>query len=405
MGGAPANTGDAPGADADALFAGHLARGTEGIATGDLESAQLSLEKALELRPHDPGALGLLGQALYTLGRFDEAAAAYDRLVRETPAEAAARVNLGLALLKARRYPEAVRQLEVALDLHPEHKKAMGYLGLAWLEQADFEQARGWFARAGSDQMVARCDELIAIAQPQGSSGAAQPEPEPTAAVAAATPRPPTGLAAFAAARLVSAPEDFPFDVGGQLLSTAVRGSVLVRAQGLVAVRGPVRLLPEMKHFRGRSTEKPVGKGALRMLRASGEGSLLHRRSRTRLTVLDLDDDSAYVREEAVFGFEDDLAFENGRIASPRAGVDLNLVHLRGQGRVLLATAGDMAAVEVTREGPVRIPVEALVAWTGSVTPRLVPLADVPPEEEASEPLAVELSGEGRALLDPGSAG
>jgi hypothetical protein len=38
----------------------------------------------------------------------------------------------------------------------------MGYLGLALLESGDAARARGWFDKAGSEQMVRRCDELLA---------------------------------------------------------------------------------------------------------------------------------------------------------------------------------------------------------------------------------------------------
>ena len=90
--------------------------------------------------------------------------------------------NLGLACLKARRLLDAVRQLEIALDLHPDHRKAMGYLGLALLEAGDAARARTWFAKAGSEQMVARCDELLA-AQAEAVATAPAPAPEPLQAL------------------------------------------------------------------------------------------------------------------------------------------------------------------------------------------------------------------------------
>ncbi len=148
------------GLDEEFLF--HLNRGSELLTRGDLEPARASLERALELRPKDAKALGLLGQACYRLSRFDDAARCWQRLVDDNPVEPAARVNLGLASLKAKRYADAVKQLEIALDLNPDHRKAMGYLGLAYLESGNVEAARGWFERAGSEQMVARCDALLA---------------------------------------------------------------------------------------------------------------------------------------------------------------------------------------------------------------------------------------------------
>src|SRR5205814_995479 len=130
------------------------------------EAAKASLERAFELRPKDPKALGLLGQAYYKLGRFEQAAEIYQRLVDDNPVESSARVNFGLANLKAKRYPEAIRQLTIALDLNPDHKKALGYLGLALFESGDIVRAREFFAKAGSDGMVAKCDELLATRPP-----------------------------------------------------------------------------------------------------------------------------------------------------------------------------------------------------------------------------------------------
>ena len=146
----------------DEEFVFHLDRGSELLSRGDAPGARAALERALELRPRDAKVLGLLGQAHYRLGKYEDAIVAWQRLVDENPAEPAARVNLALAFLRARRGSQATRQLEIALDLNPEHKKAMGYLGLALLESGDPVRAREWFVKAGSDQMVARCDEVLA---------------------------------------------------------------------------------------------------------------------------------------------------------------------------------------------------------------------------------------------------
>ena len=46
------------------------------------------------------------------------------------------------------------------------------------------------------------------------------------------------------------------------------------------------------------------------------------------------------------------------------------------------------------------VPLDALVGWTGNLTPRLATLSGAGAEGS----VAVELSGEGRAITDPGSA-
>ncbi len=428
----------------DEEFVFHLTRGAQLLGRGEVEVARADLERALTLRPRDPKVLGLLGQAFYRQGQFEQAAVAWQRLVDDNPVEPGARVNLGLACLKSRRLPEAIRQLEIALDLHPDHKKAQGYLGLALLEAGDAARARAWFARAGSEQMVARCDEVLAAqAQAVADAPAAAPEPvqalsplltagvpdslplqaEARANEAAAEPEPQAGplpeadpvppqaeqaqpaglsavptLAAWAAARVLQPHPLEAFAADGPALAAAVRGELLCRLDGLLAWRGELTFTGEVKRFRGRATDKPFGEGAEQVHRLAGEGLLLLRVAGRRFTVLDLGGEAGFFREAVVFGFEEPVAFENGRLASPAGDVDL--VHLRGRGRLVLRTAGEPLAVEVTPAAPVRVPTAALVGWVGSLTPKLVP-----PLEGGAVGGAVELSGEGRVLVDGGRAG
>jgi uncharacterized protein (AIM24 family) len=85
-----------------------------------------------------------------------------------------------------------------------------------------------------------------------------------------------------------------------------------------------------------------------------------------------------------------------------QSAVELNLVHLRGRGRFLLATAGEPVAVDVTADAPLRVPLPALVGWLGALTPRVTVLL-----EEGGDPAAagIELVGDGRVLLDPEAVG
>lgn len=413
----PAGADEVDGIDEEFLF--HLNRGSELLVRGEAEAAKTSLERALELRTKDAKVLGLLGQAYYKLSRFEDAVRAWQRLVDDNPVEPAARVNLGLACLKAKRHLDAVKQLEIALDLNPEHKKAMGYLGLALLESGNLTGARDWFRKAGSDQMVARCDELIAgraaaeapVVAPS-AAGSAEAREEAEAAPEPLRTPPPGGmpvyrpaeagemLGAWAAARVVQPPVGETFSISAGALAVAVRGDVRVRLDGLFATQGRVALTGEMKRFRGRPTDKAFGEGTTRMHRASGEGVLLFRPGARRFTALDLGPDAAYLREEALFGFEDGIAFENGRVPSSISG-ELHLVHLRGRGRFLLATAGEPVTVDVAPDAPLKVPLAALVGWIGGLTPRVCPLV-----EDGVTPavVAVELTGEGRVIADPSAA-
>ena len=111
--------------------------------------------------------------------------------------------NLGLSFLRGHRLVEAMRQFEIAVDLNPEHRKAIGYMGLALLEGGDPLRAREWFRRSGSEQMVARCDQLLgkaatdAQAAPAEATGTPSKVSEPAAVAAPlapeVTPEPVTG--------------------------------------------------------------------------------------------------------------------------------------------------------------------------------------------------------------------
>jgi len=420
---------------ADQEFQHLLEQGEERLAAGDAEGARDSLRKAADRLPRDVAALGLFGQACYRAGLYEEAAEAYGKLVDENPAEVSGRVNLGLAWLKGGRRPEAVRQFSIALDLDPDHRKSMGYLGLALLESGDPRAARPWLEKSGSAPLLARCDALLAD---QGAATAAataaatsaatapvvnrpSPTPAPTPVMTPATapaPRPsptpqplrspvaPGGLGAFAAGRTVRPPpEVFAVDEG--ILHVAVRGELVCRIDGLFAVRGAVTAHPEVKRFRGKVTEKPFGAGRDRMNRMAGEGALFFRTGGWVFTVVDLAGDTGYFREGAVFALEEAVIFENGRVPS-RHSRDLDLVHLRGRGRMLLRTAGAPVAIEVSGSESLRVPPSALVGWMGAVTPRIGLLGGVDgvaaTAPSPGSPVMVELTGDGRVFVDPDAA-
>jgi len=394
-------------ASVDEEFQHHLSVASDRLAKGDVDGARETLRRAAARLPDDGTSLGLLGQACYRAGLYDEAAAAYVRLVDENPVEISARVNLGLAWLKGGKQAEAVKQFSVALDLDPQHRRAMGYLGLALLESGDPRGARAWFEKSGSPGMVARCDaEMIdregstTPEPPPGPTPAPPPMPAPTTA---RTPLSPGGLGAFAAQRTVRPPPEV-FAIEGGILHVAVRGDLVCRLDGLFAVRGAVTARPEVKRFRGKLTEKPFGAGRERMNRVTGDGALFFRTGGWVFTVVDLAGDAGYFREEAVFALEEAVVFENGRVPS-RHSRDLDLVHLRGRGRMLLRTVAAPVAIEISGSEPLRVPPQALVGWTGAVTPRIGLLAaeGVPPDAAPppGAPVMVELNGDGRVFVDP----
>lgn len=184
-------------------------------------------------------------------------------------------------------------------------------------------------------------------------------------------------------------PTDSVFTPAEDGMVASVNGELLVRLWGCAAVLGQVTFEPERKRYRGRPADKGFGEGERQFMRASGTGAVLISAGKKRFEVVDLGDDSAYFREDVVAAFEEPLMFENGRVPG-EGGKDLDLVHLRGTGKALLSLDAPMRALEVKMDRPAMIPLEKLVGWVGSVSPRMTRLW-----RDDSAPVAVELSGEG----------
>jgi tetratricopeptide (TPR) repeat protein len=423
------------------------------MSDGKLPEARVELELALAGQPKNQRLQSMLALACFKLGALERASELYQLLVRENPVEPTLRVNLGLVYLKLGSVGDAVRELQTSVDLAPEHKKAQNYLGLALAQAGDLEAARAAFVAAGSTSMVEKMNaalaERAALAPPEPAAlpslaeqafveiegedeGVTElpPLPTPTDPLPLATvtsmpppvPRPvssgngplpatlsvdsaPHGLGGavpgaflsdLAQALRLAPAQTTLFQVNQNMVGIRVQGEILTRLQNLVAVAGQVTFAPEMKRFRGRATDKPFGVGSRRFVRATGQGLIWAGTHDRLLLPLDLGESSAYFAEEAVFAFEEALTFENGRLPGKNVP-DVNLIHLRGRGKVLLSLSGPLRSVEVSASSPCAVAVDHLVGWLGSLTPRIVfTMAEADGE---SARIAVELAGEGFAFL------
>ncbi|WP_223633561.1 tetratricopeptide repeat protein [Corallococcus sp. EGB] len=256
-----------------------------------------------------------------------------------------------------------------------------------------------------SEPGAAFAETFAPLAMPEAPPAARASVPRPVArsAVPASTPdagahaTPPVLTEWVPTVALPAPAPGQSFSPGAMGLALAVDGELLTRLEGLVAVRGQVSFEPEMKRFRGRATDKPFGVGDQAMVRARGQGTLhLEPVSGRQWAAVSLDDESVYLRDACVFAFEEPVVFENGRVPSELAE-DLDLVHLRGQGRVLLSLTGPLRSVPVSMDQPVTVPLTHLVGWVGNLTPRVVPLVASAVGETVRG--AVELGGEGFALI------
>jgi uncharacterized protein (AIM24 family) len=418
-----------------------LAEGSDALHRSDAGGARQLLEKALRFKPRNQRARNLLGLSLFKLGELDKAEAIYRGLIEDHPADPTLRVNLGLVFLKRGAANEAVRCFETTLDLSADHRNAQNYLGLALAQKGELSKAREWFLKARNPAMAQRMEDQLAakplrdVAQtahdtlydarpfkPAVDDNAMPADRAPASTWVATQPATgmpigrlavdesplpvanevpgldePSALSEYTTTRKLSLPSrEGGFGIGATEVLIQVRGEMLTRLDGLVASWGQLSLKPELKRFRGRPTDKPFGEGARRMLRAAGEGRFVISRENRIFTALELGDEPAYFREEVLFAFEESIIFENGRVPS-KTGHDLHLVHVRGRGKLLLVSVGAPKAVELTRGEPLRIPMDQLVGWHGPlIQPRVVPIVEEAPELG----IALELSGEGSALVD-----
>lgn len=417
----------------DTDFVHHLVRGAELLQGGDPSHARGILERALRLQPRNQRGQNLLALSYFKLGLFDRAEEIYRALITEHPQDPTLRVNLGLVHLKTNKADVAIAAFSSALELSPGHPKAQNYLGLAHLQKRDYQKARDWFEKAGNTAMAERATAQGAGAVPLANVGegalqaldtrevpftapeineatpvrapgawiATRPSTSPAESTAPLPVPPPAGpveLVAFSAAQRIDSLHAAPFAASASMVVVEVRAELFTRVENLVASFGTHELKPAFKRFRGRVTDKPFGEPGRRMMHASGQGRLWLAPQGRHFVALEIGDEPAYFREESLFAFEESLLFENGRVPS-KLGGDLHLVHLRGHGAALLTSRHKPRSIDVVRGEPCRVPIDVLIGWHGNVAPRIVALA----EEATSDGLAlpaVELSGEGRVLLD-----
>jgi len=117
-------------ANEDFLF--HLYRGSELLQDNRVLEAKSELEHALTLQPRDPKGQDLLAVVYFRIGLYPHAIQIYEELRRQNPGDHSLHLNLALCYLKTGQAQAAREQLEAVVHNNPGHKRAWGYLGLAF---------------------------------------------------------------------------------------------------------------------------------------------------------------------------------------------------------------------------------------------------------------------------------
>jgi uncharacterized protein (AIM24 family) len=160
-------------ANEDFLF--HLYRGSELLQDNRVLEAKSELEHALTLQPRDPKGQDLLAVVYFRIGLYPHAIQIYEELLRENPRDHSLRLNLALCYLKTGQAQMAREQLESVVQNNPLHKRAWGYLGLAFERLGDLEKAVHAFERGSHTQMAKRLLERGARV-PAATDGTSSPE-------------------------------------------------------------------------------------------------------------------------------------------------------------------------------------------------------------------------------------
>jgi Flp pilus assembly protein TadD/uncharacterized protein (AIM24 family) len=429
--------------DRERKLTAHLHRAGELLRGDEIDGADKEVQSALKLAPDDLRARNLLGLVRFRAGNYEEALKVYQELIGKEPDDAALRLNLGLVELRMERHEDAAANLAKVVEKEPENQRAQGYLGLALMRAGELTKAREAFVRAGQDELIKQVEERMATqtgasdkvvadvkraaerglrafedgAQPFASVdleaptdgkdrgawqlrsvGEPMPLPEGSRRAGRAEPlklEAPLTVAEFATARLLRPAElGEPFALAeGGMLVLRIDGRLPTRTLGAIASTGQLAFEPMMKRVRGKSTEEPFGEGPEALFVTSGTGLIVVSPRGAKFTALALKDDILYVRETALYAFEETLHWENGRVPGGGA-MPLLVVQLRGTGRCVIRAERAAFCVKMEPEATLYVGQEVLLGWIGRVVPRQLKGSDGEPTPY------VECTGEGALILE-----
>ena len=381
---------EGPGPLSSEEFLFHMYRGAELLEQNRIGEAKEEIEGALRLQPSDPKGQDLMAVTYFRMGMYPRAIVLYEDLVTQFPDHLTPRVNLSLCYLKTGQADRALEHLQHVVEKHPEHERAWAYLGLVHERLRDFERARVCFERAGNKRMVRRMIDL-ATGDPKAGVRLAAAEAfheldEGEIEFSLAADFAPGDGGSWEALRRPSAPPAAPVRDLLPRLTFEQRvsrsgNSVLVRVDKGFAARldrvsafGASAPLVEctslMRRSRGRSEDVALGSAARPLSIVNGASwFVLQPVDGRTLCSLELQDDTACVREELLVGLDESLSYENGRLPVGE-GEASGVVRLRGTGTAIADFPRDHHSIVV--EASVMVRRESILGWVGRLVPRPV---------------------------------
>lgn len=168
-----------------------------------------------------------------------------------------------------------------------------------------------------------------------------------------------------------------------------------VRTDLLTSLSGAFELEVVNRRYRGKRTDSLFGGVEASVVAVMGQGFCVLDLGELLPTALTLASEEIYLVESAVVGFSSGLVWENGRLPS-ESDRDLDIVHLRGSGRVVLGSKQRVVSLPVEKEAPVVVHAHKLLGWTGQLVPYRAPLPGLP--ETARRIPVVRFEGTGTVL-------
>jgi uncharacterized protein (AIM24 family) len=406
------------------VFLLHYNRGREAFQEARYAEARRELENAQRLRPDDADVLNLLGLVYFKTNAFPEAEVIYRRLALENPNVFILHSNLGLILFKQGKLDESEKFLLRAIELRPNYAKSHLYLGLLYRQRRKYGLAIEHLRFAGADKIVREVEaemrpagtpppppapapprrDTQKITQkivPMSDARTAQIKPMVTqpgsVPMPAATPKV-VDTAHTAARKLQDAvdetqlAEEKRLDLGKKIegasktftlhengfLEINFGRSVHVKRGTVSSYSGNLKFVAE---------SGLLGTTAQTLVKAVGQGKIFVYEKGRKTFLLDLNEEFIYVEGSNLLALEDTLTYRVEPIYDSTYQRKIDTVKIFGKGSLAISTHIEPLTLRVTREYPLSISSNALVAWTGNVIPTVM-------DDKSLENVMIENAGD-----------
>src|SRR5947207_2210315 len=390
------------------VFLLHYNRGREAFQEGRHGEARRELENAQRLRPDDSDVLNLLGLVYFKSNAFPEAEVIYRRLSNENPNVFILHSNLGLILFKQGKLEEAEHYLLRAIELRPNYAKSHLYLGLLYRMRRKLGLALEHLRFAGADKLVREIEAEMKPQEPQPAPAPPAPVKERTTQKVAAisdakaeairraaqetrtqpgtveTPQAKPEETGHAAARKLQEAvdetqhvEEKRIDLGRKIEGASKtfalheNGFLEINfARNVHVKRGTVSSYSGNLKFLAESGL--LGTTAQTLVKAQGRGKIFVYEKGRKTFLLDLNDEFIYVEGRNLLALEDTLTYRVEPIYDSSYQRKIDTVKIFGKGSLAISTSIEPLTLRVTREYPLSISSNALVAWTGNLIPQVM---------------------------------